>query len=251
MTYRLPLTNYRALEVGAMGAAGFAARLLGDAGAEVILVERPGTRADSDVFRQVNRNKLGCALDFSTEHGAELLRRLAARCDVVVEGLEASGRERLGFGYEALRTLRGDIVVVSVAGDDGVGGVVAGTAAAAAIFAALMHRRDTGEGQHVEVDPADCLRSFGGTSKGDARLPTRESALADARLRERGFFEPVSATSGVVEMPVLPWRFGLAPCHVRLPAPELGEHNRYVLGDLLGLSAAELAELERERVIGR
>jgi crotonobetainyl-CoA:carnitine CoA-transferase CaiB-like acyl-CoA transferase len=49
----------------------------------------------------------------------------------------------------------------------------------------------------------------------------------------------------------LPWRFSETPAHVRLPAPRPGEHNRYVFGDLLGLSSQEMAELEREGVIGR
>jgi crotonobetainyl-CoA:carnitine CoA-transferase CaiB-like acyl-CoA transferase len=71
-------------------------------------------------------------------------------------------------------------------------------------------------------------------------------------LRERRLFEPVSHPDGQIEeMAGLTWRFSETPAHVRLPAPRPGEHNRYVFGDLLGLSSQEMAELEREGVIGR
>ena len=46
------------------------------------------------------------------------------------------------------------------------------------------------------------------------------------------------------------WRLSESPGHIRLPAPAFGEHNRYVLGELLGLSEEEMAALEREGVTG-
>lgn len=252
MRYRLPLGNYRVLDLGPTRAVAYAARLLGDAGAEVIAVDRETVMATprSSSYRLVNRNKLGCTLDFATARGASLLHRIVARCDIVVAGFDAAERERLGLGYEAMREVRPDVIVASVTGGDGVGDVVAGTAAAAAVCAALLHHRDTGEGQHVEIDARDCLRSFVGGSGGVVSLPAPEKVLADSRLRERRFFEPVSTMSGVEEMPALPWRFSLTPCHVRLPAPEPDQHNRYVFGALLGLSGAEMTDLEREGVIG-
>ena len=248
--YRLPLAAYRVLDLGPTAAAAYAARLLGDAGAEVIAVER-GAAARSPLFRQLNRNKLGCTLDFATPRGAALLQRLVARCDVVVEGFDAPERGRLGLTYDALRAARPDIIVASVRGAGGSVStpldIVAGTAAAAAVCAALLCHRDRGEGQHVEVDARDCALSFRGVAA--ARVPAGDDVSRDARLRERRFFEPVSHMGGVEEMPALPWRFSLTPCHVRLPAPEPGEHNRYVLAGLLGLSEEEMAELERGRII--
>jgi crotonobetainyl-CoA:carnitine CoA-transferase CaiB-like acyl-CoA transferase len=247
--YRLPLAPYRVLDVGPNAAAAYAARLLGDAGAEVIAVEREA-RARTPAFLQLNRDKLGCALDFATPAGAALLRRLITLCDVVVEGFDAAERERLGLDYDALHTIRPDLIVASVGGSTPetatVGDIVAGTAAAGAICVALLHHRDTGAGQHVQLDAASVATGFGKS----AALPSRQQALADARLRERRFFESVShAREGVVAMPALPWRLGLTPCHVRLPAPQPGEHNRYVFAGLLGLSDAEIADLEEKDVI--
>jgi crotonobetainyl-CoA:carnitine CoA-transferase CaiB-like acyl-CoA transferase len=246
--YRLPLASYRVLDLGPTAAAAYAARLLGDAGAEVIVVERWAAER-SPLFRQLNRDKLGCKLDFATAQGAALLRRLVARCNIVIEGFDAAERERLGLTYENLRMARPDIIVASIPGTGASSSldVVTGTAGAAAVCSALLHHRDSGEGQHVEVDARDCALSFQGVAR--APLPGRDEASSDARLRERRFFEPVSGRSGTDEMPSLPWRLSLTPCHVRLPAPEPGEHNQYVFGELLGLSEEESAALERERVI--
>jgi len=246
--YRLPLANYRVLDLGPTAAVAYAARLLGDAGAEVIIVERDTTHpmTRSSGFGQLNRDKLGCTLDFATPQGIELLRRLVGRCDVVVEGFDAPEREQLGLAYESLRDARRDVIVASVKGIDGaavtLSDAFAGTAAAGAICAALLHHRDSGEGQHVEDDARDCRPC----------LPAGRQSFGDAIVSgsPRARVEPVSAASGVVEMPALPWRFSLTPCHVRLPAPEPGRHNRYVFGDLLGLSEEQMMRLEREAVIG-
>jgi len=256
--YRLPLAAYRVLDLGPTAAVAYAARLLADAGAEVIAVERgtaarpPAGRHGSALFQQLNRNKLGCALDFASTRGAALLQRLVARCDVVIEGLDAPERERLALTYDTLRAARPDVIVASVRGAGGSVStpldIVAGTAGAAAVCAALLRHRDRGEGQHVEVDAHDCALSFQGVTA--AQVPAHDGVSSDVRLRERRFLEPVAHRGGVEEMPALPWRFSLTPCHVRLPAPEPGEHNRYVFGELLGLSEGDMADLEREGIIG-
>jgi crotonobetainyl-CoA:carnitine CoA-transferase CaiB-like acyl-CoA transferase len=55
----------------------------------------------------------------------------------------------------------------------------------------------------------------------------------DPHLRARGFFEHVAAVSGLAEVPGPAYRYSLTPTHTRLPAPALGEHNDYVLRELL------------------
>jgi len=75
--------------------------------------------------------------------------------------------------------------------------------------------------------------------------------LADPHLRARGFYESVShSVAGAWEVEGPHWRLSESPGHIRLPAPAFGEHNRYVLGELLGLSAEEIAGLEREGITG-
>jgi crotonobetainyl-CoA:carnitine CoA-transferase CaiB-like acyl-CoA transferase len=76
--------------------------------------------------------------------------------------------------------------------------------------------------------------------------------MEDSHLRERGFFEQTAhPEAGVWEMDGVPWRLSLTPAHVRLNGPCFGEHNGYVFRHLLGLSAEEVAELERQGVTGR
>jgi crotonobetainyl-CoA:carnitine CoA-transferase CaiB-like acyl-CoA transferase len=76
--------------------------------------------------------------------------------------------------------------------------------------------------------------------------------MEDPHLRERGFFERTAhAEAGVWDMDGVPWRLSLTPAHVRLNAPCFGEHNDYVFQHLLGLPPDEVAELERQGVIGR
>lgn len=75
--------------------------------------------------------------------------------------------------------------------------------------------------------------------------------FADPHVRERGFFEEVThPVAGTHEYPASAWLLDGARLRTRLPAPLLGQHNREVLGRLLGLSERELVELEAAQVIG-
>ena len=66
-----------------------------------------------------------------------------------------------------------------------------------------------------------------------------------------GFFEPVShSVAGCWDIDGPHWRMSESPAHIRLPAPTFSEHNRYVFGELLGLSDEEIAKLETEGVTG-
>ena len=101
--------------------------LLGDLGAEIIKVERPGegddTRAFAPPFQgdqaayflSINRNKKSITLDLKSDLGKELLWGLIERSDVLVENFRP-GAERLGFGYEAVRVRRPSIVYCSISG---------------------------------------------------------------------------------------------------------------------------------------
>ena len=75
--------------------------------------------------------------------------------------------------------------------------------------------------------------------------------VVDPHLTERGFWEEVThRDSGTWTTEAPAWRFSRAPAHVRLPAPAFGEHNDYVFGELLGLSADEIVALERDACCG-
>jgi formyl-CoA transferase len=101
---------------------------LGDLGAEVIKVERPGegddTRAFAPPFQgdqaayflSVNRNKKSITLDMKSERGKEVLWRLIDVSDVVVENFRPGAMDRLGLGYDAVKARRPAMVYCSISG---------------------------------------------------------------------------------------------------------------------------------------
>ncbi len=97
------------------------------------------------------------------------------------------------------------------------------------------------------MEAAECLQAAAVSAVPVLSVP---EVLENAHLRARGFFETVAQPeAGVWEMEGSPWRLSETPPHVRLPAPRFAEHNQYVLGTLLGLSAAEIAGLQASGVV--
>ncbi len=399
------LSGIRVLDLSQIRAGPKAARWLADAGAEVIKVEslkrpdrgqvrsggapipeaiqRHNNRTLGLGFEQMHRNKLGLALDITTARGKALFERLVGISDVVIENFSAGVMDRLGFGYEQLKALRPDIIMLSMPAFGSTGpyrdhvgfgwalehlsGITAltgypggpplrtgtitpdplnGLHGAVAVAAALVARQRTGNGQFIElahwestvalIGDAMLEQAFNATFAGrmgnrhrvfapqgcypcagddewvaltvsngaewaalcraisrpemetlprfatarqrmqhhdeldsliaewTRQRPRREAmerlqyegvpagmvlddaeALQEAQYRERGFVVTLDHVDGVTQ-PYMnaPWRFSHTPTSVTRPAPLLGEHNDYVLGKLLGLSAEEIAELE-------
>ncbi len=76
-------------------------------------------------------------------------------------------------------------------------------------------------------------------------------AYHDAQLQCRGFFEVVShREAGTHRYPGMLWKMGKTPLSIRKPPPCLGEHNDHVFKDVIGMSDDEIAELEKEQIIG-
>lgn len=107
----------------------YATMMLGDFGADVIKVERPGagddTRAwgppyDSDgvatYFNAINRNKRSVTLDLGSPHGLDRARDLVRTADIVVENFRPGTMERLGLGYEDLRRANPGLIYCSITG---------------------------------------------------------------------------------------------------------------------------------------
>jgi crotonobetainyl-CoA:carnitine CoA-transferase CaiB-like acyl-CoA transferase len=123
-----PLANVRVLDASRVLAGPFCGQILGDLGAEVLKVERPGsgdeTRAwgppfvgpFSAYFLSCNRNKRGLAIDLSREQGLQLFYDLARRSDVVLENFRAASAVRLGLSPEALLRINPRLVVCSISG---------------------------------------------------------------------------------------------------------------------------------------
>jgi len=98
----------------------FAGMLLADLGADVILVERPGSgdpaRAFPPVFQAMARNKRSVCIDLKSDSGKEQFEALARTADVVMEGFRPGVMDRLGLGYAALASLNPGLVHASISG---------------------------------------------------------------------------------------------------------------------------------------
>ncbi len=129
----MALEGVRVLDLSRVLAGPWAAQVLGDLGAEVIKVEQPGrgddTRgwgppflqetdgpSDAAYFLCTNRNKRCIAVDFATPEGGDIIRRLAARADIVLENFKTGTLARYGLDYASLSALNPGLIYCSVTG---------------------------------------------------------------------------------------------------------------------------------------
>lgn len=113
----LPLDRIRVLDFTQVMLGPCATQLLGDFGADVIKIERPGqgdlsrwsvpdpAGLDNPVFVSLNRNKRSLALDLKRDEAREIVRKLAQKADVVVNNFRPGVMERMGLGYRELSAL--------------------------------------------------------------------------------------------------------------------------------------------------
>ena len=204
-----PLAGIRIIDLTSMLSGPWATMILADQGADVIKVEEPrqgdhtrsyGNRRNgfSASFLNLNRNKRSVAIDLKTPQGVDLVKRLAAGADVLVQNFRPGVVERLGLDEAAIRSVAPSIVYVSINGFgetgpyarkpvydpivqafSGLTTVQAGSdqqrprlirtvlpdkltavTAAQAIAAALVGRLKTGRGQHVRLSMLDAVLAF-------------------------------------------------------------------------------------------
>ncbi|SAH99505.1 acyl-CoA transferase [Bordetella ansorpii] len=196
-----PLSGLKVIEIAHVMAGPVGGLLLADMGADVIKVERlpggddtrrttpPEIHGESASFMIINRNKRGIAVDLKDPAGVEVVRRLIATADVVLENYRPGTLEKLGLGYESLREQNPGLIYCKITGfgtngpyatragydliSQGmsglmsmtgeapgrppvklgvpVGDVTAGILAATGILAAYIRRLTTGRGQFVDT----------------------------------------------------------------------------------------------------
>ncbi len=131
----LALSHLRVLDLTRVLAGPWCTQMLADLGAEVIKVERPGTGDDtrgwgppflrdeqgqetheSAYFLSANRGKKSLTLDFTAPEGQEILRALAARCDILVENFKVGGLAQYGLDYASLQAINPRLIYVSITG---------------------------------------------------------------------------------------------------------------------------------------
>src|SRR5258708_772068 len=123
----LPLDDLIVLDLSRILSGPYCSMYLGDFGARVIQLEQPDgddTRGfrppfvggESTYFLSISRNKESVAIDFKHARGAELLRALARRADVLLENFRPGALARLGLDYEMLRAINPGLVYCSISG---------------------------------------------------------------------------------------------------------------------------------------
>ncbi len=205
---RRPLHGVRVVDLTRVLAGPFCTMMLADMGAEVIKIEEPGQGDDTrrwppflageaTYFMAVNRGKQSVTVNLKTPAGLDLVRRLAARSDVLVENFRPGTMERLGLGYAGLARRNRRLVYCSISGfgesgpeahragydlivqgesgimdltgfPDGppvkvgnsIADLVTGLAAAHGIVLALLARRRRRRGQKVEIAMLDVMASL-------------------------------------------------------------------------------------------
>ena len=201
-----PLAGIRVLELARILAGPWAGQILADLGADVVKVERPGAGDDTRgwgppfvegadgkplaaaYYHACNRGKRSVAVDFETEDGRRIVRKLAARADVVIENFKTGGLAKFGLDYKSLSKDRPELIYCSITGFgqdgpyahragydllvQGMGGfmsltgmpdgepmrggiaiadIFTGTFSAVAVIAALNERHATGKGSHIDM----------------------------------------------------------------------------------------------------
>ena len=199
-----PLSGYRVLDFGWVLAGALPGMILADMGAEVLKVEthqrmdymrlgRPivGDEPDPEqhpLFHNVNRGKLSITLNTTKPEAVELVKKLVAHCDVVIENFSPGVMDRIGLGYDVLSAIKPAIVMASISSNGQSGplrdlrayapsiGALAGldstlgyegerplglkhayadiSGALHSVFAvvsALRHGKQTGQGQYIDL----------------------------------------------------------------------------------------------------
>ncbi|XP_036594571.1 succinate--hydroxymethylglutarate CoA-transferase isoform X2 [Trichosurus vulpecula] len=180
-----PLDGVKILDLTRVLAGPFATMNLGDLGAEVIKVERPGAGDDtrtwgppfvgseSTYFLSVNRNKKSIAINIKDPKGVQIVQKLAAVCDVFVENYVPGKLLEMGLGYEDISEIAPHIVYCSITGYGQTGPMShrAGYDAVASALSGLMHITGPEDGDPVRpgvamTDLATGLYSYGAIMAG-------------------------------------------------------------------------------------
>jgi crotonobetainyl-CoA:carnitine CoA-transferase CaiB-like acyl-CoA transferase len=125
-----PLAGVRVLDLTRVLAGPTCTQMLGDLGAEVIKIEKPGAGDDtrgfapptlgdtglSAYFAGTNRNKLSVTVDIASAAGQRLIHDLLSQCDILVENFKVGALARYGLGYEQLRVAHPGLIYASITG---------------------------------------------------------------------------------------------------------------------------------------
>ena len=200
-------SDIKILDLTRMMAGPSCTQVFADGGATVYKIEMPDTGDDarhlppffngeSVLFMGYNRSKKSVAVDIKTPEGADLIRKLAKECDVVVENFKTGNLKKYGLDYDSIKSINENIIYCSITGYgqdgpkshlpaydfiiQGISGFmditgnpeetplrhgllicdhITGLHAVMGISSALYHRAKTGEGQFIDISMLDSAMS--------------------------------------------------------------------------------------------
>jgi crotonobetainyl-CoA:carnitine CoA-transferase CaiB-like acyl-CoA transferase len=269
----------RVIDFSQVLAGPFAAGQLALLGADVIKIEQPGQGDQmrtmmannelaalklSPTFLGVNANKRGITINLKHPDASQIVHRLLAGADVVIENFKAGVIERLGYGYEAVRAVKPDIIYCSISGygqqgpmagkaaydgaiqaasgmmsvtgtpDSGplrVGympvDISTGITAAFAISSALFRRTRTGEGQHLDVAMLDSAMTLLGPNIAKYLMAGQTTErVGNASPTAQGTANTWATKDGHIQMTVITDAMTAKMCAV-FERPELADDPRF------------------------
>ncbi len=291
-----PLSSLKVLDFSGLLPGPFGTMMLADMGADVLRVEAP-QRPDmvrvmppmdagvSACHAFLNRSKRGIAVDLKKPEGVEVIKRLVAEYDVVVEQFRPGVMDRLGVGYEALRAINPKIIYCAItgygqtgpykdrAGHDmnylAIAGVmgyngrkttgpapinvqvadVAGGSlhAVAGILAAVIHRMQTGEGQFVDISMTDAAFSLHALTAPQALVGGIEPTVEGTQLNGGSFYDCYETADGRwFSVGGLEPQFFMQFC-AAIGRPELAGQGLVLVPEVVaGLKAEIAAEMKKK-----
>jgi itaconate CoA-transferase len=272
-------------------AAPFCTRQLADLGARVIKVERPGsgdfardydrrTRGLSSHFVWVNRSKESLTLDLKQPAALSILKELLEKADVLVQNLAPGAAERLGLGYQALRSGHPRLVVCDISGygDGGplsdkkaydllvqseagflsitgtqqepckagnsIADIAAGMYAYSNVLAALLQRQRTGRGSYIDLSMMEALTEWMGFPMYyayEGQSPPARQSATHATIYPYGPFE--AGSGGVVMLGLQNEREWDAFCGKVLLQPALATDPRFDTNPKRSMNRAALRRI--------
>ena len=271
-----PLEGVRVLDLSRVFAGPLCGQVLADFGAEVIKVEHPlrgddtrdwGMRigkTETTYYNSMNRNKRSITLDLQSAEGVQIIYELLPQFDVVIHNFKHGGADKLGLGYEKLKSIKPDLIYCSIAGynsdtpeahrpgydlviqaeaglmaingEEGtpplkfgvaVVDLMTGMYAAQAVLAALYRKSRTGRGRQIELALYDCGLTINGYYALDAMLlghDTQRYGNAHPSIVPYGLFD---AADGPLIIGVGNNRQYEAFCRHVIERPDLFEDPRY------------------------
>ena len=248
----------------------------------------PIQKSNSSFFLAVNRNKFSMTLDLTKEEGKNIFLKLARSSDVLVEGFRPGVVDKLGINYEKIKMENPKIVYCSISGYGQTGpyknksghdlnfssyagilnastkvrekpqipnfqiaDIVGGTQnAVIGILAAIIHQKNTGQGQHVDVSILDGTLAHCACLLGDLNVPENETSSSDVLTGATPFYNTYeTADKRFISIAAVEFKFWQRFCEALGRSDLIQCHNLNKTTDESKKVYKELTDIFKTRIL--